>query len=149
MKEFDPDFIGRWVVISAHRVAHIITKSMRVNNIPLTHEQLIILKIISVDEGISQKRLAYRLDRDKTSIARSIGILKKNKLVDIKINKLDKRVNFLYLTDESKALLKKLTPIFEELQSNILDGFSDEDVNRSVMFLKKITERITELESNM
>ncbi|MFK5857370.1 MAG: MarR family transcriptional regulator [Bacteroidota bacterium] len=149
MKKFDPDFIGRWIGMSAHRMAHFITKSMHANNFSITHEQLVILKIMSCNEGISQKELAEKLDRDKTSIARSITILEKDHKVVRINNQDDKRINSLYLTKEGKELLDELQPIFENLKNEIQEGFTDEEIKNVVSFLKKITDRLTEMESKL
>ncbi len=149
MKNFDPDFIGRWVGMSAHRMALFITKSMHANNFSITHEQLVILKIMSCNEGISQKELAEKLDRDKTSIARSITILEKDHKVVRINNKEDKRVNSLYLTKEGKELLDDLQPLFDNIKNEIQEGFTDEEIANAVSFLKKITMRISKLESKL
>lgn len=149
MKDFDPDFIGRWIGMSAHRMAQFVTRSLYANNFSITHEQLVILKIMSCNEGISQKKLAEKLDRDKTSIARSITILEKDHKVVRINNKEDKRVNSLYLTKEGKILLDELQPLFEDIKNEIQQDFTDTEIANAVSFLKKITSRITELENRL
>ena len=149
MKDFDPDFIGRWIGMSAHRMAQYITRSMHSNSFSITHEQLVILKIISCDEGISQKELAEKLDRDKTSIVRSINVLEKDHKVVRVNNQVDKRVNSLYLTKDGKDLLDELQPIFEKIKNEIQEGFTDEEISDVVSFLKKLANRISEMESKL
>ena len=149
MKNFDPDFIGRWIGMSAHRMAQHITRTMHVNNFSITHEQLVILKIISCHEGISQKELAGKLDRDKTSIVRSINILEKDHKVVRVNNKEDKRINSLYLTKDGKNLLDELQPLFENIKTEIQDGFTNEEISTMVSFLKKLTTRLTEMEDKL
>jgi len=149
MKDFDSDFIGRWIGMSAHRMAQYITHSMHSNNFSITHEQLVILKIISFREGICQKELAEKLDRDKTSIARSINVLEKDHKVVRVNNKADKRINSLYLTKDGKDLLDELQPFFKNIKNEIQEGFRDEEISNVVSFLKKITNRINELESKL
>ena len=149
MKNFDPDFIGRWIGMSAHRMAQYITRTMHANNLFITHEQLVILKIISCHEGISQKELAEKLDRDKTSIVRSINILEKDHKV-VRVNsKEDKRINSLYLTKDGKNLLDELQPIFEGIKNEIQEGFTNEEISTMVSFLKKLTNRLTEMEGKL
>jgi DNA-binding MarR family transcriptional regulator len=149
MKNFDPDFIGRWVGMSAHRMALYITKSLHANNFSITHEQLVILKIMWCNEGISQKQLAEKLDRDKTSIARSITLLEKDHKVVRINNKDDERVNSLYLTKEGKELLDELQPLFENIKNEMQEGFTDDEIANAVSFLKKITMRVSELEAKL
>jgi DNA-binding MarR family transcriptional regulator len=149
MKNFDQDFIGRWIGMSAHRMALFITKSMHASNFSITHEQLVILKIMSCNEGISQKELAEKLDRDKTSIARSINVLEKDHKVVRVNNREDKRVNSLYLTKEGRELLDNLQPLFESIKNEMQEGFTDEEIANAVAFLKEITTRIFELESKL
>jgi DNA-binding MarR family transcriptional regulator len=112
----------------------------------ITHEQLVLLYIISREKGINQKDLAQKLDRDKTSIARSISNLEKNhKVVRLQTAE-DKRINNLYLTKEGSRLLEDISPLIKKIKEQLKTGFTENEINSTVSFLKKLTQKVVELE---
>ncbi|MFA5418262.1 MAG: MarR family transcriptional regulator [Bacteroidales bacterium] len=142
----ETDFIGKWLGISAHRMSNLITRMLHVHGFGLTHEQLILLKAISCTEGISQKDLAIKLDRDKTSIARSVDTLeKKHKVVRINVAG-DKRVNNLYLTKEGNQLLEEIYPLFNQLTIDLTKEFSNEEIKILRCSLQKLIQNINNIE---
>ena len=143
------DFFGRWIGISAHRISHLMTKTLQKHGFDMTHEQLVLLLIISREKGINQKELAHKLDRDKTSIARSISKLEKNhKLVRIQTAE-DKRINNLYLTKEGVQLLEDIYPVFNMVRQQLKEGFTQEETDMVVSFMKRLTEKVIELEKKL
>ena len=115
----------------------------------MTHEQLVLLMIISREKGINQKELAHKLDRDKTSIARSISKLERDhKVVRIQTAD-DKRINKLYLTKEGVLLLEDIYPVFQMVRNQLKEGFTQEEVDRVVDFMKRLTEKVIELEKKL
>lgn len=143
------DFFGRWIGISAHRLSHLMTKTLQKKGFDMTHEQLVLLMIISHKKGINQKELAQKLDRDKTSIARSISKLERDhKVVRIQTAG-DKRINNLYLTKEGVQLLNDIRPVVKMVRTQLKDGFSPEEIESVVSFMKRLTEKIVELENKL
>lgn len=145
----ETDFIGKWIGVSAHRMGYLMTKTLHSNGYSLTHEQMVLLKIISCAEGISQKDLAVKLDRDKTSIARSVNTLEKNHKV-VRINVAgDKRVNNLYLTKEGHRLLEEIHPLFIRLTTKLMQNFTDEEINTLRCSLQKLIININTVETQL
>jgi DNA-binding MarR family transcriptional regulator len=146
MEKHELDFFGRWIGISAHRLSHLMTKTLQKHGFEITHEQLVLLYIISREKGINQKDLAQKLDRDKTSIARSISNLEKNhKVVRLQTAE-DKRINNLYLTKEGSRLLEDISPLIKKIKEQLKTGFTENEINSTVSFLKKLTQKVVELE---
>jgi len=149
MEQQTVDFFGRWIGISAHRLSHLMTKTMQKEGFEVTHEQLVLLFIISRQKGINQKELAQKLDRDKTSIARSVSKLEKtHKIVRIQTGD-DKRINNLFLTKEGTQLLEDIYPVIKNIRNELKSGFSEEEINKVVSFLKKLTEKVVEMENKL
>jgi DNA-binding MarR family transcriptional regulator len=143
------DFFGRWIGISAHRLSHLMTKSLQKHGFDMTHEQLVLLMIISREKGINQKELAHKLDRDKTSIARNISKLEReHKVVRIQTAG-DKRVNNIYLTKEGTQLLEDIDPVFKRVRKQLQEGFAKEETDLIVSFMKRLTEKVIELEKKL
>lgn len=115
----------------------------------MTHEQLILLLIISREKGINQKELSQRLDRDKTSIARSISKLEKShRVVRIQVGE-DKRINNLYLTKEGSQLLDEIFPVFKAVRAELTQEFTVEEIETVVSFMKRLTNKVIELEKKL
>lgn len=149
MKHDTVDFFGRWIGISAHRLSHLMSKTLQKNGFDLTHEQLVLLLIISREKGINQKELSQKLDRDKTSITRSISKLEKShRVVRVQVGE-DKRINNLYLTKEGNELLKDIYPLFKSVREELRLGFEQDEIDTVVAFMKKLTQRIIELEKKL
>ncbi|MCF6169503.1 MAG: MarR family transcriptional regulator [Bacteroidales bacterium] len=143
------DFFGRWIGISAHRLSHLMTRTLQKNGFEMTHEQLVLLMIISREKGINQKELAKKLDRDKTSIARSISKLERDhKVVRIQTAG-DKRINNLYLTKEGLQLLSNIRPVVKMVREQLKKGFSPQEIESVVSFMKRLTKKIVELENKL
>jgi len=149
MEQPTVDFFGRWIGISAHRLSHLMTKTMQKEGFEITHEQLVLLFIISRQKGINQKELAQKLDRDKTSIARSVSKLEKtHKIVRIQTGD-DKRINNLFLTKEGTQLLEDIYPVIKHIRDELKSGFSEKEIDTLVSFLKKLTTKVVEMESRL
>ncbi|GGH24681.1 hypothetical protein GCM10007423_08330 [Dyadobacter endophyticus] len=68
------------------------------HQLPVSVEQLIILMHIKDHESISQQDIAKLTRKNKSSIHRLVGILKEKGLLEISLNKNDKRLHVLTLT---------------------------------------------------
>ncbi len=69
------------------------------NNIQVTKEQWIVLKILHDDtDGIIQNELAFITNRNKASLTRLINVMEKNNLVARIPSQKDSRKNLIYIT---------------------------------------------------
>jgi len=143
------DFFGKWIGMSAHRLSNLMTRTLQKNGFDMTHEQLILLFIISREKGINQKQLAQKLDRDKTSIARSISKLERDHRVVRIQTEADKRINNLYLTKGGEKLLNEIYPLFKTVREQLQEGYSQDEINSTVSFMKKLMGKVVEMESKL
>lgn len=145
----ETDFIGKWLNVTAHRLSCLVNRKLNTNGFQLTHEQMVLLKIISCHQGISQKELASKLDRDKTSIARSINNLEKShKVVRINVGH-DKRVNNLYLTKEGDQLLSEIQPVIQELTNELMCIFQEKEIKALHQTLQKLINEVNTIEEKL
>ncbi len=143
------EFFGKWIGMAHHRMFHLLTRTFQKEGFDLTFEQFILLKIINANEGISQQELANFMDRDKTSITRAINILEDNHKV-IRINlKDDRRKKGIYLTKEGRILLEKILPKFLEIKSELEKGFNKKEISNTVDLLKRLVNRVNEMEEKL
>ena len=135
--------IGYDICYTARKIYQYIGK--QIINFDITPEQLIVLKELAKEEGISQKELSIRLDKDQNTVKAMIDKLEVKSFIKRKENKLDKRAFSLYLTEKAKKEL----PIIENYANQVLDTIVKElnpnDAERIKNTLKKIRSNISEI----
>jgi MarR family transcriptional regulator, transcriptional regulator for hemolysin len=110
--------------------------SANIKNFDITPEQWTVLKRLSENDGINQKELAIKAEKDQPTVTRILDILERKELIIKKKNKDDRRSFILFITDKGIAVKEELSPIIEEIwEEKILTGISEEDleVYRSVL----------------
>ena len=135
--------IGYDICYTARKIYQYIGK--QIINFYITPEQLIVLKELAKEEGISQKELSIRLDKDQNTVKAMIDKLEVKSFIKRKENKLDKRAFSLYLTEKAKKEL----PIIENYENQVLDTIVKElnpnDAEIIKNTLKKIRSNISEI----
>lgn len=135
--------IGYDICYTARKIYQYIGK--QIINFDITPEQLIVLKELAKEEGISQKELSIRLDKDQNTVKAMIDKLEVKSFIKRKENKLDKRAFSLYLTEKAKKEL----PIIENYKNQVLDTIVKElnpnDAEIIKNTLKKIRSNISEI----
>jgi MarR family transcriptional regulator, transcriptional regulator for hemolysin len=110
--------------------------SANIKNFDITPEQWTVLKRLSENDGINQKELAIKAEKDQPTVTRILDILERKELIIKKKNKEDRRSFILFITDKGIAVKEELSPVIEKLwEEKILTGISEEDlkVYRSVL----------------
>ncbi|MBW5411115.1 MarR family transcriptional regulator, partial [Brachyspira hampsonii] len=105
--------MGYDVCYTARKIYQYIGK--QINGFDITPEQLIVLKELAKEEGISQKELSLRLDKDQNTVKAMIDKLEIKSFIIRKENNLDKRAFSLFLTDKAKKDL----PIIENYENQV------------------------------
>ncbi len=143
------EFFGKWLALAHLKLFNLLTRILHKEGYDITFEQFILLKIINVNEGISQRELADTMSKDKTSIARAVSVLEDHHKVVRISSKDDKRKKGLYLTKEGREHLKLVMPKFIEFRKEIEKEFSKIELEQTTATMKKIIERINQLEKQL
>jgi MarR family transcriptional regulator, transcriptional regulator for hemolysin len=104
----------------------------------VTPEQWTVLKKLAEQDGISQKELAIKVDKDQPTLTRILDILERKELINKQINKDDRRSFLLYLTDNGISLKEELIPVIESLFERLLQGIPEEKLRVFNQVLEKI-----------
>ncbi|MCF6167984.1 MarR family winged helix-turn-helix transcriptional regulator [Lutibacter sp.] len=113
------------------------------NNIQVTKEQWIVLKILHEDNNeIIQNDLAFITNRNKASLARLINVLEKNNLVTRKPSKEDSRKNFIYITNKGEQLFLKMKPLMLKSVEVLQEGVTQNEKKIFIKVMKKIQKNI-------
>jgi MarR family transcriptional regulator, transcriptional regulator for hemolysin len=117
--------------------------SANIKNFDITPEQWTVLKRLSENDGINQKELAVKAEKDQPTVTRILDILERKELIIKKKNKDDRRSFILFITDKGIAVKEELSPIIEEIwEEKILTGISEEDLEVYRSVLVKLNENI-------
>ncbi|MEI0525264.1 MarR family transcriptional regulator [Brachyspira murdochii] len=133
--------IGYDVCYTARKIYQYIGR--QIIDFDITPEQLIVLKELAKEEGISQKELSIRLDKDQNTVKAMIDKLEAKSFIERRENKLDKRAFSLFLTQKAKKEL----PIIENYESKVLETIvkelSTEDTDKFIKILERIRSNIS------
>ena len=86
-------------------------KELIKNDINLTPEQYLVMDILWDAETLSQQAIADIIQKDKNSVTKFIDSLEKKGLVYRAVNKNDRRVNNIIVSEEGMKLKDKTTEI--------------------------------------
>lgn len=116
--------------------------SVNLKQYNITTEQWSILILLLEKDGINQKQLAKKVDKDQATLVRILDILERKKLVVRKKCPEDRRSFLIYTTEEGKKLQTEIYPFIENLFKIILDGISKDQLNLFIDTLNKIEKNI-------
>ena len=99
---------------------------MRFHPYEITTEQWTVLNRLAEQDGLSQKELARRAEKDQTNLTRILGQLERKGLVVRKTNESDRRSELPYITEKGRALNDVLVPIERDVVLSIVRGLTEE-----------------------
>ena len=135
--------IGYDVCYTARKIYQYIGK--QIIDFDITPEQLIVIKELSREEGISQKELSVKLDKDQNTVKAIIDKLERKTLIRRQENKTDKRAFSLFLTEKAKKELPIIESYENEVLDNIIKNIDSKDIDKFVKILELIRRNISEI----
>ncbi len=106
--------------------------------VTLSKHQIILLRVLSLQDGIVQNDLAFITDRDKTSLTRLISNMERKGLLKRKNSKLDKRINRVFITQKGLKETKNAFPIIINEINNIQHRLDSNEIETTIKVLKQI-----------
>lgn len=134
------DSIGFQISKTTNKFRKITTELLTKYNI--APEQRTILEIIKNNYNIDQTTLAEIVQKDKTTISRTINTLIKKKFVIKKSSKKDRRLNLLYLTKEALIILKKSDYIIKSLREKTDSIITLDEKKELFQILNKLNQEL-------
>ena len=131
-----------WLGRSMKLTGYYMADSFKANDIELTRPQLVMLIILMKNNDQPQNSLAFLTNRDKASLARLINTMEKKNLVERLVDKNDKRVKLVRLTENGRITLNKAFPVVEDVNKTIQNGIPKADIETAIEVLKKIVTNI-------
>jgi DNA-binding MarR family transcriptional regulator len=122
-------------------------KELSRNDINLTPEQYLVMDILWDAEVMSQQAIADIIQKDKNSVTKFIDSLEKKGLVYRQVNKTDRRVNNIVVSEEGMKLKARTTEVAIGMMRNVLKDIKEEDLMALDKVMNQIKENI-DLSSN-
>ena len=124
-------------------------KELSRNDINLTPEQYLVMDILWDAEVMSQQAIADIIQKDKNSVTKFIDSLEKKGLVYRQVNKTDRRVNNIVVSEEGMRLKAKTTEVAIGMMRNVLKDIKEEDLMALDKVMNQIKENIDEAEKEV
>jgi len=96
-------------------------------------------------DGVSQTELSDQLKLDKTTITRSIRPLLDNGYIVRERDPEDRREYRILLTQKGQSIRDELIEIRRELESELLEGFSQDERDDLMGLMRRMTENATRI----
>jgi len=132
------DSMGRWISVLYRQFQVYINKELRELNIN-SSEYIYIVTLFSDHDGMSQDELSKKLFIDKGAVARSINSLEKKNYVSRRIDKLDKRIKRVYLTEKAKEVEDILFKALDKWNDIITVNIDQSSINTTIKTLQKMS----------
>lgn len=105
-------------------------RNFRKRNLQITPEQWTVLAFLWQEDGVTQQMLCNSTFKDKPSMTRLIDNLEKQDLVYRAASKVDRRSNFVYLSDLGRSIEHDATEAVKETMDAALQGIDEEGMKR-------------------
>ena len=124
--------------IKAHRK----TCDHHFNEIGMTAGQPKILDYLARHSGCSQKELSQNCHIEPATTTSILSALERQGLIYREANQQDRRILNVYLTEEGIRRQKQVRMIFEQIDDQCFDGFSEQERQQTIDYLNRIYENL-------
>lgn len=108
----------------------------------ITYEQFGILFVLSNEDGLYQRQLAFLLNKDRPNITRMLDILEKKGYVKRVKDPDNKRISKVYLTPAGLEKAELMAPYKKGFHQKIHQGISGEDLDICRSVLRRIRDNL-------
>lgn len=130
--------IAVYVNILNSRIKKCFFDKLQENGINITPEQYLVLDILWDKQPLSQQNIADIIQKDKNSVTKIIDSLEKKNLVKRSMDKKDRRINQIELTEGADALKKTTTQVAIEFMNGAIKGIKEQDLDTFVDVMRQL-----------
>jgi MarR family transcriptional regulator, transcriptional regulator for hemolysin len=129
---------------TSHTVKNIIRfLTLHLKEFDVTPEQWTVLKRLAEQDGISQKELAMKSEKDQPTLTRILDILERKELIYKQRNLEDRRSFLIFISKKGMTSKDELSPFIEGLyEETILKGIPEENLEVYKSVLSQMNENI-------
>lgn len=130
--------IAVYVNILNSRIKKCFFDDLQNNGINVTPEQYLVLDILWENQPLSQQKIADMIQKDKNSVTKIIDSLEKKNLVSRIVDKNDRRINIIELTEEGRNLEKLATDVAIKFMNDVVQGIDKQDLDSYMKVMRQM-----------
>ena len=119
--------------------------SMALDKDDITLEQFVVLYNLIGQDGINQKKLSARVDKDQATLARILDILEGRGYVVRRTTEKDRRAFLVFITEEGKQKVKTVSRRLGVVHNRIVEGIPSDKVDLFVSLIKQMNDNLDKL----
>ncbi|GEN32933.1 MarR family winged helix-turn-helix transcriptional regulator [Aneurinibacillus danicus] len=136
------DSLGYKLFHASRLISNRLNQNFKDHCFPVTYEQWQIMSRLYEKDGQTQNNLALLTEKDQPSVSRLIDNMIKRGLVKRIFHTTDRRVNLIYLTEESKKMQTQLEELAKKTIADASFEIDPEDMAICLRVLDKIRENL-------
>lgn len=137
------DSLGYKLFQSSRLITNRLNQIFRSNGYPITHEQWQLLSRLFERDGQSQHSLAARNERDEPSVSRLVANMERSGLIERRPHPTDKRMNLVFLTEESKRMKEGYTASAIQTLEDAAQGIDRDEFAQCMRTLDRIRRNLS------
>ena len=141
--------IAVYVNILNSRIKKSFFDRLQKNGINVTPEQYLVLDILWEQQSLSQQNIADIIQKDKNSVTKIIDSLEKKNLVNRVVDKKDRRINKIELTQEGLALEKITTEVAINFMNDTVKDIDNQDLDKFVEVMRKLKDNLDNIDNTL
>ena len=141
--------IAVYVNILNSRIKKSFFDRLQRNGINVTPEQYLVLDILWEKQSLSQQNIADIIQKDKNSVTKIIDSLEKKNLVNRVVDKKDRRINKIELTQEGLALEKITTEVAINFMNDAVKDVDNQDLDKFVEVMRKLKDNLDNIDNTL
>lgn len=131
--------LAPWIGKTAKIINMYISDVFQQNNIQVTKEQWIVLRILHENKKpLIQNELAFITNRNKASLTRLINVMEKNNLVTRVSSKKDSRKKLIKINHKGTLLFLKMKPLMFKTLETMQHGITEDEKKIFINIITKI-----------
>lgn len=133
-------WIGYWLKKSVRLLNKL--HDNKLQKYDLTSSQVAVLQKLWGEDGKTQKQLQENLELTPASVSGILDTIANKGFIVRKHDKIDCRINRIYLTDEGVKLEKLCYRIIDEIEEQISEGLTQDEIKIYISWTKRIHKNI-------
>jgi len=130
--------IGPWLGKTVKILEYHLQELFNQDGLDLTKEQMIVLKRLHNNDGLSQNELAFLTLRNKSSLTRLLSKMEQKGYISRQQSKEDKRINNVFLTQKGKEIFVLTKPVIKKMITKMEKDITASEKKQIIRILKKI-----------
>jgi DNA-binding MarR family transcriptional regulator len=114
--------------------------SKHLERLNITYAQLMVLRVVNQEPGITAKEILMQMDTDKATLSGVLSRLERNSYITRVKNEKDKRIQNIFINKGSENLCNEVSIIEKSCMSDLVAGITVGELEQFLHLLDRIIE---------